>query len=50
MLFPGEYRVGIDVDGSVGWNFTLVGESVVLDSWPAPPASRSAGNGTVAGR
>lgn len=48
MLYPGSYRLGIDVDGEVGWNFTLVGEEVVLDKWPAPPAFGSSGNGTVA--
>lgn len=48
VLYPGSYRLGIDVDGEVGWNFTLVGEEVVLDSWPAPPAFGSPGNGTVA--
>lgn len=48
VLYPGSYRLDIDIDGQVGWNFTLVGESVVLDSWPAPPAFGSPGNGAVA--
>lgn len=47
MLYPGNYRLAIDVDGAVGWNFTLAGKEVTLDSWPAPPAFGSPGNGTV---
>jgi len=35
VLWPGDYRVAVDVDGGVGWNFTLTGEEVKLDSWPA---------------
>lgn len=38
VLYPGSYRLGIDVDGSVGWEFSLVGDHAVLDSWPEPPA------------
>ncbi|KAL2060348.1 hypothetical protein VTL71DRAFT_9743, partial [Oculimacula yallundae] len=37
VLYPGTYRVAVDVDGSVGWNFTLTGTAVTLDSWPAEP-------------
>lgn len=48
VLYPGSYRLGIDVDGKVGWNFTLVGDEAVLDKWPAAPAFGSSGNGTVA--
>lgn len=43
VLYPGSYRLGVDVDGLVGWNFTLVGEEVVLDRWPAKPAGGSSG-------
>ncbi len=46
VLYPGTYRLGIDTDGSVGWDFTLVGEQAVLDSWPAAPAFGNPGNGT----
>lgn len=35
VLWPGSYRVELDVDGKVGWNFTITGDSKVLDSWPA---------------
>lgn len=35
VLFPGTYRVELDLDGSVGWNFTISGEQVTLDSYPA---------------
>lgn len=48
VLYPGTYRLGIDVDGSVGWEFTLVGEEAVLDRWPTPPAFGNPGNGTAA--
>jgi beta-D-xylosidase 4 len=48
VLYPGSYRLGIDVNGEVGWNFTLEGEKVVLDSWPARPAFVSPGNATTA--
>jgi beta-D-xylosidase 4 len=47
VLYPGTYRLGIDVDGSVGWEFTLVGEEAVLDCWPTP-AFGNPGNGTAA--
>jgi beta-D-xylosidase 4 len=43
VLWPGQYKVTLDVDGTAGWNFTLVGEKTVLDAWPAAPA---AGNST----
>ena len=35
VLFPGSYRIELDVDGAVGWNFTVTGDPVTLDSWPA---------------
>lgn len=37
VLWPGTYSVSLDVDGEMAWNFTLVGDSMKLDSWPAPP-------------
>lgn len=43
VLWPGQYKVTLDVDGTAGWNFTLVGEKAVLDAWPAAPAT---GNST----
>jgi xylan 1,4-beta-xylosidase len=39
VLWPGQYRLAVDVDGRVGWNFTLTGTQVTLDSWPAAPAA-----------
>lgn len=47
VLYPGNYRLAIDVDGAVGWNFTLVGKEAVLNSWPAAPAFGNPGNATV---
>jgi beta-D-xylosidase 4 len=44
ILYPGQYRLGIDVDGNVGWDFNLVGDAAVLDSWPAPPPFGNSGN------
>jgi beta-D-xylosidase 4 len=41
VLWPGQYKVTLDVDGTAGWNFTLVGEKTVLDAWPAAPAARN---------
>ena len=46
VLYPGSYRLGVDVDGAVAWEFTLVGDEATLDSWPAAPAFRNPGNGT----
>jgi xylan 1,4-beta-xylosidase len=46
VLYPGTYRLGVDVDERVGWEFTLLGEAAVLDRWPAPPAFGNPGNGT----
>lgn len=46
VLYPGSYKLGIDVDGSVAWDFTLVGDEATLDSWPAAPAFGNSGNGT----
>ncbi|ESZ91881.1 glycoside hydrolase family 3 protein [Sclerotinia borealis F-4128] len=34
VLYPGDYRVLVDVDGMDEWGFTLTGEEAVLDSWP----------------
>jgi beta-D-xylosidase 4 len=47
ILYPGQYRLGIDVDGNVGWDFNLVGDTAVLDSWPAPPPFGNPGNTTL---
>ncbi|KAF8854303.1 glycoside hydrolase [Acephala macrosclerotiorum] len=47
VLYPGSYSLKVDVDGKAMWNFTLVGEQVVLDSWPTPPAFGSPGNTTA---
>lgn len=47
VLYPGKYRVGVDVDGSVGWEFELVGDEMMLDGWPAKSAVT---NGTMAAR
>ncbi|KAF1989469.1 glycoside hydrolase family 3 protein [Aulographum hederae CBS 113979] len=44
VLYPGEYRVRIDVgEGVAEWGFTLGGEEVVLDEWPQPPAREGGG-------
>jgi len=43
VLWPGQYSVAFDVDGAAAWNFTLVGNEMALDAWPAPP---KAGNST----
>ncbi len=48
VLYPGSYRLGIDVDGSVAWEFSLVGDEAILDSWPAAPAFGNSGNVTNA--
>ncbi|PMD13033.1 glycoside hydrolase family 3 protein [Hyaloscypha hepaticicola] len=48
VLYPGSYRLGVDVDGSVAWEFSLVGEEAILDSWPAAPAFGNSGNATNA--
>jgi len=37
VLWPGDYKVGVDIDGGVSWSFTLTGEKRVLDTWPAAP-------------
>lgn len=34
VLYPGDYKVVVDIDGKDEWSFTLKGEEVVLDSWP----------------
>lgn len=35
VLFPGEYRVVLDIDDRDVWQFGIEGEPEVLDSWPA---------------
>ena len=37
VLYPGEYSLVVDVDAKAVWNFTLTGESAVLDGWPKRP-------------
>lgn len=34
VLYPGDYKVVVDVDGKDEWSFTLKGEEAVLDRWP----------------
>jgi beta-D-xylosidase 4 len=46
VLYPGSYRLGVDVDRAVAWEFTLVGDQATLDSWRAAPAFGNPGNGT----
>ncbi len=48
VLYPGSYKLGVDVDGSVEWEFSLVGDEIALDSWPAAPAFGTPGNETNA--
>ncbi|KAF4636637.1 hypothetical protein G7Y89_g1445 [Cudoniella acicularis] len=33
-LYPGQYSLVIDNDAKALWNFTLVGEKLLLDAWP----------------
>ena len=40
VLYPGDYALMIDVEPKAMFNFTLTGESVILDNWPQPPASK----------
>lgn len=35
VLWPGTYKVLLDVDGVDEWEFEIGGEEQVLDSWPA---------------
>lgn len=35
VLWPGNYSFFVDIDRKAVWNFTLVGDAAVLDSWPA---------------
>jgi beta-D-xylosidase 4 len=37
VLCLGSYDLGVDVHGSVTWEFSLVGEEANFDSWPAAP-------------
>ncbi|RAL62891.1 hypothetical protein DID88_004732 [Monilinia fructigena] len=34
VLYPGDYKVVVDIDGKDEWSFILKGEEVILDSWP----------------
>lgn len=47
VLYPGDYSLVIDTDAKATWNFTLEGDAVTLDSWPAPPAFGNPGNSTM---
>jgi beta-D-xylosidase 4 len=48
VLYPGDYSLTIDTDTKAMWNFTLTGDPMTLDSWPAPPPfRRNPGNGTM---
>ncbi|KAI0178169.1 glycoside hydrolase superfamily [Pestalotiopsis sp. NC0098] len=38
VLYPGEYELLLDVPSQASMKFQLVGEEVVLDSWPQPPS------------
>lgn len=35
VLFPGTYSVVLDIDDQDAWNFTITGDTKILDSWPA---------------
>jgi beta-D-xylosidase 4 len=37
VLYPGDYSLIVDVDAKATWNFTLTGESRLLDEWPKRP-------------
>lgn len=41
VLYPGDYALLIDTQPLAMVNFTLTGDSVMLDEWPQPPAARS---------
>lgn len=45
VLYPGSYRLVLDLDEKVMVDFTLTGDEKVLDAWPAAPADR-VGDGT----
>ncbi|KAF2142750.1 glycoside hydrolase family 3 protein [Aplosporella prunicola CBS 121167] len=47
VLFPGAYRLGLDVDGPPAIEFALEGEAAVLDEWPEPDESVRVGKGVV---
>ena len=38
VLYPGTYIIMVDEPTLTTWNFTIEGEPVVLDKWPAPPS------------
>lgn len=40
ILYPGEYSFEVDVPVRAVWEFELVGEEVVLDSWPRKEGGR----------
>lgn len=42
MLYPGDYSLVIDNDPLASFNFTLIGEQMMLDQWPQPTANRTA--------
>ncbi|QSZ31219.1 hypothetical protein DSL72_000782 [Monilinia vaccinii-corymbosi] len=37
VLYPGDYKVVVDIDGKDEWGFALNGKEMVLDSWPEKP-------------
>jgi len=37
VLYPGQYSLVVDIDAKAAWNFTLTGDSAVLDGWPKRP-------------
>ncbi|TGO36934.1 hypothetical protein BHYA_0111g00340 [Botrytis hyacinthi] len=39
ILYPGDYKVVVDIDGRDEWSFTLTGEEALLDSWPEKKGS-----------
>jgi beta-D-xylosidase 4 len=46
VLYPGSYKLGVDINGSVAWEFRLLEDEEVLDSWPVSPAFGNPGNET----
>lgn len=46
VLYPGSYRLVLDVDELAVVNFTLTGTETVLDDWPAAPNRTSVDRGT----
>jgi beta-D-xylosidase 4 len=36
VIYPGDYKIALDVDETLTFNFTLRGQEAVIDSLPAP--------------